>query len=114
MKTFPLLIHAGSPPLRIPVASTTLDLTTVTAVTLTPLLPDKTTGTPWTATLVATEGQTMVLPTAADILYSWTGSELTQKGIWRLEVLFYVNTAICDADPTSVPTFRVVDQWGSP
>lgn len=111
MPAFPIIYQTQlgpMQPLAVPIASATIDLTTITSPTLQIVRPDGTTVT-WTATVQA--GATA---RTATLLYTFVSGDLTTGartwlGIWRVAPFAVSSANPVEFDPYA---FQLVDQWG--
>lgn len=99
--------------LGIPITSTTVDLRTVTSVTLTAQRPDQTTKSPWSATLVPADGASSITATAAKVSYAFNTTDLDMKGPWRVSIVLNLSDGgHWWTDPLAA-MFLVRDAWGN-
>lgn len=113
MLTIPQSVVGAAQPLLIPIASTTVDLTTALSARLDVLLADGTTVS-WTPTIenAATVGSGSTLSSSANLVYVFVAGDLgtpTQRGRWTIEP--YVTFALGTVQFNSV-YIQVVSEFG--
>jgi hypothetical protein len=112
LKKFPMGV---GPPvvLGILYRSSSIDLTTVTGVTLYPLRPDGTQPlTPWAASIIKAPDEDALTPVFGLIQYPFQVIDVQVRGIWFVQVVFTVPSGFWPNKPELTPAFQATDQWG--